>query len=59
MLKVLKKAKIVDLLTMIRRKVKYTANDLIFFKVKYNRKCCQYEFSRVDQSNLNTDVFSK
>ena len=48
MLKLNKKAKIIDLLTLIRRKVKYTAKDLILYRVKYNRKYYQHDFTKVD-----------
>ncbi len=38
MLKMSKKSKIVDLLTLIRKKAKYPPNDLHIFRVKYTKK---------------------
>lgn len=53
MLKISKKSKIIDLLTIIRRKLKYTINDLILYKLKFDKRIKIYEFDKVEKENFN------
>lgn len=53
MLKINKRSKVIDLLTLIRRKIKYPAKDLLLFRVKFNRKYMCYEFNRIQQDSFN------
>ena len=58
-LKINKKHKIADLLTLLRRKTKYTVKDFQLYRVKYNKNFHCYEFNKVDINNLNQDIFGR
>ena len=53
-----RKAKVVDLLTLIRRKTKYPAKDLLIYKISLNDKN-RFNFNLMDKNSLNKEVHQK
>ena len=49
MLKFNKKQKLIDLLTAIRKKVKYPLNEISLYRLRFDRNCNVYKFWLIDQ----------
>lgn len=51
-----KKLKILDLLTLIRKKTKYILRDIQLYRLR-NPKGSGYEFKAIKKEDYNTDIF--
>lgn len=49
--KINKRRKIVDLLSLIRMKTNYPLHELLIYRVKYSRKMQVYEFTQIEKEN--------
>lgn len=53
-----RKSKVIDLLTLIRRKTKYAVKDLLIYKISVGNEN-RFNFSQIDNNNSNKELHTK